>query len=922
MSTFEQQYAAAKTQLADARTKYDQAQEAFTNIKTRLAKVSTETTDAALIASINSELKAAGEVRSAALTEYHNAENALINIEMGKPSNMQGGSSDEVVITDKEASAVKSNSTRVSGSEVTQDLVVTAGKKESQPEKQTKNAVTAKSIPTYKSKPNELHQYATYTYGISLYVLGKEEYNSLVKNPKSFSPNKANCLIANAGVHGAAKKRNKYWNDDFYFDGLKMTTIIGFNSTSRGANAIDLSFTIIEPMGFTLIDRLLQTSYEINSKTPGNDTKDAPNYIAMPYLLQIEFFGYDDQGKQQNLSRFTKYIPIRMLSCKSKVSSKGSEYNIQASPYNHQGFNETTASSPCNIEVSAKTVGDFFADNLEDVKEIQRISQLKREGVGEGDKQREEKLKASGQVGEKYMAAMKTATTAKVKSYAGAYNAWENDLVKNKQKQYASPIRFVIDDDIKNATFSAGKKTDSSKTTMVDPKDPKVVSAQAKSNDKNNANNENNIDSNVEISAIRAGDNVLHIINKIVINSSYITDQLTDPLTGKNISGTPEEVEKMTKNKAPLNWFKVIPEVTLNEFDYGKNAWSATTTYHIKKCAYYNDKVPLAPKSMVNGVVKEYNYIYTGLNTDIIDFDIDFDTLFYTAITVDRAKFLALNDSDSSAESGKTEGSLQTANANSAQPLVIQHRVDDKQNLSGYSSTETVTRAAASDVAKSVYGATDMVKLNLKIVGDPEFIKQDDLFFNPGSNSYNDKGQNIETGQSLVMDAGEIFATVKFKTPVDYDDNTGGIRTDPSYKVGVFSGLFRIMKVDSEFRNGKFEQNLEMIRIFQQPEFDVIGKKTTQTSQRSKPIKSSVDIKKLTETNIDSNKSDADIIAEATKKAEEESGSRQTDEDYERSVQDSLDSLRDMPDEQVKLREEAKEYEEFSYDEYVDGYGD
>jgi hypothetical protein len=66
---------------------------------------------------------------------------------------------------------------------------------------------------------------------------------------------------------------------------------------------------------------------------------------------------------------------------------------------------------------------------------------------------------------------------------------------------------------------------------------------------------------------------------------------------------------------------------------------------------------------------------------------------------------------------------------------------------------------------------------------------------------------------SLVMDKGELFAQVSFKTPVDMDNQTGLLRTNSKYTESVFSGIYKFLTVDNEFRGGKFEQTCDLIRM-------------------------------------------------------------------------------------------------------------
>ena len=97
---------------------------------------------------------------------------------------------------------------------------------------------------------NLLHQYASYTYNLSLHMLSKADFNQMGRDPDSnWVPSKT--LIAGAGKYGVPGfNRDKNFLDDFYFDNLKMTTIIGSTAGNQGTNAVELSFTIIEPCNF------------------------------------------------------------------------------------------------------------------------------------------------------------------------------------------------------------------------------------------------------------------------------------------------------------------------------------------------------------------------------------------------------------------------------------------------------------------------------------------------------------------------------------------------------------------------------------------------------------------------------------------------------------------------------------------------
>ena len=198
-------------------------------------------------------------------------------------------------------------------------------------------------------------------------MLSKQDFNDMGQDPDgSWKPSKT--IVGGAGKWGVPGfNRDKNFLDDFYFDNFKMTTIIGSTAGNQGTNAVELSFTLIEPYGITFIDRLIDCCND-----PAVDGK---NYLESPYLIQIDFYGYDDEGIGQALIKQRKYIPIKLLSCGIKAGIKGAEYSLTAVPYAHGGFQESVAATPANFEVAAGTLSEFFFPDA-NADDTTRISDL------------------------------------------------------------------------------------------------------------------------------------------------------------------------------------------------------------------------------------------------------------------------------------------------------------------------------------------------------------------------------------------------------------------------------------------------------------------------------------------------------------------------------------------------------------------
>jgi hypothetical protein len=127
----------------------------------------------------------------------------------------------------------------------------------------------------------------------------------------------------------------------------------------------------------------------------------------------------------------------------------------------------------------------------------------------------------------------------------------------------------------------------------------------------------------------------------------------------------------------------------------------------------------------------------------------------------------------------------------------------------------------------------------MQIVGDPEFIKQDELYIGP--QTIYPKGilrdlpnQYVPGTQSLSMDESEIYCYVTFKTPTDFNDDTGmyDLTNTNQFSVSEFSGFYRIYTVTSEFKGGKFTQTLELIR--QPRQAPINQSSSTNTNAQSK----------------------------------------------------------------------------------------
>ena len=643
---------------------------------------------------------------------------------------------------------------------------------------------------------NVLHDYATYTYRISLHAISPSNFEKLVDSPSEYIP--TNVLISSGGARGSSFPRDKHFHEDFYFDKLSMETVTGMNASTRNTNAVSLNFTIIEPYGLTLLNRLIDASSELG----------AENFKTMPFILQIDFFGSKDDGIPTQITEITKRIPIRFLEFKMKVSNKGGVYEISATPYGHTAFEETAVTTPVKLEIMAKTVGEFFnahahdPGNLAQVGEVVSKRVALQNAVTSAQRSQRSTLNdatASARVekSKKDLADFSGVTPAPVQitSYAEAINKWNDTLQLEGLIEVADVISFEVDKTFKDSTFPKASEIAKDAVEMkqiTDKQNGLVTARHTKEGDE-------------VLIPINQGTPITEVIGIALRNSKYIRDQVSEEPSDKT---------------GFIDWFKIIPKVKLRAYDKIRKTFAKEYIYVIKKFRASNTENRFAAKTIPSKSVKDYNYIFTGKNDDVLDLDMTFDTTYFT---IDSAKNKNLDNVNGTPNANNvgTDEKSKSANYKDSKPGQSKENDALKPQLH-YSANSAATVSNELNSMERKVGelqaqmlsssAGDMLSVELKIIGDPAFIKQDDILYSLAS------GDTTPDG-GIVTDNEEIYCNLTFLTPTDYDDSTG--LEDPKqskYTSSVFSGYYKVLIVTSEFHHGQFTQTLHLVRSSIQPE--------------------------------------------------------------------------------------------------------
>jgi len=391
---------------------------------------------------------------------------------------------------------------------------------------------------------------------------------------------------------------------------------------------------------------------------------------------------------------------------------------------------------------------------------------------------------------------------------------------------FADQYAFNIDHDIANST-------------IVDPKQTTLTNADPSSGLINTAK---------QTFKFAAKTAIIDIIDNILAHSSYFTKS-----QNININTASNSTSANGDGTSILSLYRTTTKVEFqgangqdvydNAFDPLRQHRCKLTTYNIHQYPSWDGKHPSTNTSLADSgpyTIKNYNYLYTGQNIDIIDFKLSFDTTYYTTIMAYQSAVASTNVSgDTGTDITQNNTPVIAINpaivisAPNLTPYRYRAQKVNKNLTAGGNKESHIDSIVVADVIKSVYSnlsGGDMVNLDLTIVGDPTLIRQDDWYYSIDPGAFNDYTNWDSVSQAafvkkyghLRFDTGELVVTVTVNTPIDIDDgayNDTGLMypqmDGTNTYTSLFSGQYKVVTIKNSFANGKFEQTLTLVRYMQ-----------------------------------------------------------------------------------------------------------
>lgn len=641
--------------------------------------------------------------------------------------------------------------------------------------------------------PNELSNFASFNYIWTLAVLTREEVNS-----GSYLGREPQYILAKTGGYTksseitTAEEDRLGINVEYFVDEVEINSIYAPNPRSGITSAVKIDFKVQEPYSVGLFFQTLA----IASSNLGHGS----SYASLPCLLRCEFLGYNSDGTV--VQKIVRDIAISLINMTFSVEAGGATYLVEAIPWNQLALGDIAQKTRSDIQIGGFTVEEIVATGPNSL--VRYLNEYEDRIRVENNKQfaNEYIIEFPDSLGS-YTA---TATTTGLD--AGAFSV--SDGVDNSLAMAANAAagRVVVSTSPVSSIARIG--LNSIGASRIRP-DFNSMGNQAHGLDvvvyDPNTETWNNsllsIDSTGNFS-FRQGVRIVEVIEQVILTSEWarsIMDRLAAASNGK------------------VDWFRV--ETVVNTLEDGQKM-----QYVYKVIPYQVDRSIFEVRSQVRdytqtipNVKKGYNYIYTGRNTDILNFDININFAFFQNILPDSG--LGANNIFPDLSAALSQLGLpivSAANALGGVVGAVSNIVNAVGNIAstftgnatgtGVSPTMTTSNplpnGAGIDDAKIrianefhntlLNSDIELIAIDLEVWGDPYFLPDSGM-----GNHITDRGMDYQNG--------EVDIAFNFNTPIDLKYGVLQMASGEN-----FLGLYKIVKVTHTFNKGEFKQILNMIR--------------------------------------------------------------------------------------------------------------
>ena len=558
-------------------------------------------------------------------------------------------------------------------------------------------------------------------------------------------------------------------NRDMYFRSVTMNSVPGLNEKRRATSVTQIQMEIIEPFGITLLSR-------IQAAAANNNYLD---HLDAPYLLTIDFQGFDEHGKlmREEAKNLKRVIPINLTNMTMNVTQAGTVYSVTAIPVNETAYLNHYAYPRTSGSIGSLLDGKKFTF-AKVVNELQEL--LNKQNKDEQDR-----------------------------GFNGIPDRYEISI----DKKFKPDTTEIPIENINQVAMS-----------VVDPGPDQEPVA-------------------VNFMQVKSSDNIIKILEEIIKSHPNLTDDKFKSWKAKAGSILRRVQEKggaeavfdravqSASNDMYFDYFRIRSTVIPTE------VYDPVRKTNVKKIKYvvepykvhaYSLAIPgvSTGQNFKDFVFKTYNYIFTGENTDVLDLDINYKVAYFQSRLKDVEPDDTRKNKTSVGQVEREDGSIEGGGDSYVVDGSLNLKTQAGQAKSaGTGKTGTSYYYIDQFVDYLTHPLADMVNVRMEILGDPAWISQSQFIpANPDVNFGVSTDKDIDYWRGNLeniwntkyecynTDLAEPIIFLKFRMPTDINDRKGTYEMQKDDQA-EFSGLYRVITVEHNFVDGKYTCVLNLTRF-------------------------------------------------------------------------------------------------------------
>lgn len=565
---------------------------------------------------------------------------------------------------------------------------------------------------------------------------------------------------------------------DMYIDNVDMECIIAPGEKNGSSTATSIKFEVFEPYSLNGFIEALH----VGAVSAGFNS-----YTEAAYLLKLEFMGYKDGAgfsTPESVSNASRYFVFNFTGVEVTVTEQGTKYVCSGVPCGDIALSEPDKLLT-DIKMSGVDVKTVLKGLFESINKT--LDNRSKEEKG-ADKQ-------SNHDTYEIVFPEPAETGQKLK-----YDT-ENVIAKAKM----APVLTT------NSIFKMvpiEKKGKPGESKMADPK------ATTTTEDAPTPQSQGmKYEPNGNAIQFAQGSKISDAVTAVIRDSTYLEKILKDGIEKSRdaqgmityfmiqIDVVPKE-EKDSISQQPLNTYRyvVIPyKVHFSKFPLQKGvAWD--------------------PEDLSPYVNRTYNYIYTGKNVDILNFNLKFNNLFFQAIPPKAGNEKSQEQATAAGMDNTTKAAVPKAASGEAKKEVVPSSPVKASNVSTGDAKDSRSGRAgpprtdpyykfAEYAHNAILESVDQCTADLDIIGDPYYLVMGGI----GNQKPTSAGPGLTADSTADHQSGQVLVRINFKNPDDIDPATGFMRFNKS--IIPYSGIYQVTTVKSAFKDGNFKQTLSLIRL-------------------------------------------------------------------------------------------------------------